>query len=224
MRSPRPRPALLPASPLRPRARARPASARAPEPGSSEAPSGPRRPPRASRPPPLPFAPTPALLLRASRLKNNSGGAASSALRHCTGGTRTRRPRSRAEPRAQRAGRQRGQQTEHRAPRTSPPGGSPAPSCLRGPQVSTQRRERPGWATFGDWGLWPPRCVAGGWAGGAGGGRSAGGSRPGASAPQPSSSEARQRRAGLGLGRESGPRSLAGTVRTPRPSLSGIRE
>ncbi|KAK2504801.1 hypothetical protein MC885_003981, partial [Smutsia gigantea] len=122
-----PAPAPAPAR-VRPRSRTR----------LLRSPSGPRRPPRASRPPPLPFAPTPALLLRASRLKNNSRGAASSALRHCpggrAGGTRTRRPRSRAGPWAQRAGHQRGQQSEHRAPRTSPPGGRPAHSCLRGPQ------------------------------------------------------------------------------------------
>lgn len=97
------------------------------EPGSSEAPSGPRRPPRPARLPPLPFAPTPALLLRASRLKNNSGGASSSALRRSPGGRvklgpAALGPRGAAESRAPGSGEAaRGPPSEHRAPQTSPP-------------------------------------------------------------------------------------------------------
>lgn len=190
-----------------------------PNPAPSKAPPG-RRPLPGPCPSPLPPPNRRCFGLLASKTTAAAPPAPRSATARAAGGTRTRRPRSRAELRGatRRApGRHRGDSCPHtRRPRTSPPWGQPAYSCLCGPQVSTQPRERTSWTTSRDRGLWGHSPLAS---------LGPGVSRVGElaeqveergraptvfSCPQPSNSKVRQGCAGLGAGRVSGPRTWWG--------------
>ncbi|XP_011933985.1 PREDICTED: collagen alpha-1(I) chain [Cercocebus atys] len=139
----------LPSAPVpAPRGAGGGVGARAPEPGTSEAPPGPAAPLGPPGPRLLPFAPTQRLLLRASRLKNNSGGAASSAHRHCPGRRAALGPtalgpsRGRGGQHASQGGTARGRPSKHQASSAGCPR-APAPLRPRPPAAAPPSPQTP---------------------------------------------------------------------------------